>query len=222
MNIRSLKSKILIPIVILTIIGLSTLTTVSYIKSKGALSESINAQIYQIADSNVKLLDRWLMERKVDVSKWSTDDHFTSVFYNENAKKEATDKLENLVKYHDYFEVIAVSDKNGVPIVASNPSFLVSVNIKDREYFRIAMDGNEPPPQVVKSRGSGHPVVIIAMPMYGGGDTKPSGIILALINLTDFSNTFIDPISIGKNGFAYMVDTNGLTIAHKKQKFNFN
>ena len=74
----SLRNRFLIPMVILVAIGMGVSTAVSYYKTRTALVQASQAQISQLAESTVAIVDAWFVDRKLEISNWSTQKLFQS------------------------------------------------------------------------------------------------------------------------------------------------
>jgi methyl-accepting chemotaxis protein len=88
-------------------------------------------------------------------------------------------------------------------------------NVADRDYFKtIVRDGKE---RVVSdalvSRVDGKIVLVFGRP-FSGAKAKIGGMVGAVISL-DYFNTYIASITMGENGYAFIMDKRGFIIAHK-------
>jgi methyl-accepting chemotaxis protein len=71
-----------------------------------------------------------------------------------------------------------------------------------------------------KSADTGAPVVLVTVPISDGG--KVAGILGAVVKVGAFSHQIVKDIKIGKTGYPYIFDKNGLTFAHPKKENVFN
>ena len=88
-------------------------------------------------------------------------------------------------------------------------------NVTDRDYYRtIVQDGKE---RVVSdalvSRADGKIVLVFGRP-FSGSKAKIGGMLGAVISI-DYFNTYIASITMGENGYAFIMDHRGFIIAHK-------
>lgn len=107
-------------------------------------------------------------------------------------------------------ELLAVSDASGKAIVTSS-SATPELNVQDRDYFKQAISGNPATSEVLISRDSNNPVVVIALPLASGG--KTTGVLLATISFQALAKPVTD-VKIGESGYSYMMDKSGLLISH--------
>jgi methyl-accepting chemotaxis protein len=90
-------------------------------------------------------------------------------------------------------------------------------NIFDRDYFKAIMqEGKE---RVVSdalvSKADGKIVIVFARP-FKGANGKTGGLLAAVIAL-EYFNSYIAGITMGDNGYAFIMDRRGFIIAHKNQ-----
>ena len=67
-----------------------------------------------------------------------------------------------------------------------------------------------------KSLETGAPVVLVTVPINDGG--RVAGILGAVVSVGTFSHQIVKDIKIGKTGYPYIFDKNGLTFAHPKKE----
>lgn len=92
-----------------------------------------------------------------------------------------------------------------------------TADLSDREYFKQAMAGKSVLSNVIISRVTNSPVVILATPIKGfAGDVK--AVLLARLDATVLSET-TDNIKYGASGYSYIIDDKGVLIAHSNRQF---
>ena len=87
----------------------------------------------------------------------------------------------------------------------------------DRDYFKKAMAGESVFSNVIISRVTNSPVIVIASPIKGE-DGKPKAVLLARLDATLLSE-ITDEIKYGKSGYSYIIDDKGALIAHSNRQF---
>jgi len=113
----------------------------------------------------------------------------------------------------DRFSSVTVVGKNGIVFASSENGKMRGLNLSGRDYLDKAFNGKPNVGSVVVSRASGRVICTAASPVYASiGKTVTGAVVVAmeLKYLTDI----IDKIRIGKTGFAYIVDKNGLYVTH--------
>ena len=136
----------------------------------------------------------------------------------------ANNDLKEFASQYDDYEDIILFNKQGLAIAASVPALADKVDVSGRSYFNEVIQGKQVVSNVVKSKGTGNPVFVIATPIIY--NEQLIGFIGAAVSLQKFSNQFIDEVTIGKEGYAYMTDNTGLMAAHRDEaqlmKLNLN
>ena len=120
----------------------------------------------------------------------------------EDKKKLIDQKVEN----YDLVEG-AIVDVNGINIFNG-------VDCSDREYFKQAIAGNTYISEPSPSKTTGELSMMIAAPLWKDGmiGSEIVGIVMYIPN-PDFLNNIVADIKISKNSGAYILDSNGITIA---------
>ena len=84
----------------------------------------------------------------------------------------------------------------------------------DREYYKEIMNGQLVGQQVAMGKTSGKPALMLAVPVYGF-DNQRKGILAHAMTLEDLSKSVTD-VSLGKTGYAILLDTKNRVIARGK------
>lgn len=224
----SIKNKILIPTILMAVIGVGALSTISYYKAKDALKTAISGQVEQSAISALKTLETWLADRTLDLKGWSDQQIFvTSLktsFIAKTARKSSNVLLMEIKKDYTYFDSLGLADQTGLIVSASNPDVIGKLNVAEWSSFKEAIEGNVSVSKVIQNKQTGAPVFIIAMPIKE--NDLPVGVLLGTLDINTYSKKFIDPIKVGKHGYAFIYDESGLVISHPVQsnvmKLNLN
>lgn len=90
-----------------------------------------------------------------------------------------------------------------------------TANVSDRPYFETALKGKTCVSDVVISRVSGKPEFVILTPIKGTGGIK--GFIMARRDAFKLSD-ITDQLGYGENGYAYILNDTGVTVAHPKRE----
>ncbi|GIM45002.1 methyl-accepting chemotaxis sensory transducer [Collibacillus ludicampi] len=119
--------------------------------------------------------------------------------------------LEKVVKMNPQFELLYVIGKNGIQTARSSGTYLESI---DREDFKSAIQGNYFVTGSYISKTTGLPTVTFALPIKNeaGGII---GVIGGDLSLADLQ-ALVKNVKAGEEGYAYLTDQNGVTIAHPK------
>lgn len=222
----NLRSKFLIPTLLLAILGINVQGIVSYINSKSSIRESLEGEIIQITDSASERIVSWIERNKLDIRNWSDQQIYKTAvkdsFVGKAARNSSNLQLTKLKDDYKFYEDIHLTNQKGGVIVSSNPESIDKINVSGHQYFQKALAGEVFLSDVVKSKSSGSPVFMISSPVIE--KDKTVGVLVGVVNLNAFTRSSIDSIKIGKSGHAYIYDEKGVVVAHpdKAQLFKLN
>jgi len=112
------------------------------------------------------------------------------------------------------YETIAVAGLDGKVFADGVNGKNKNVDISERDYFKAAKDGKSSIGTVVKSKGSGNIVLSGAVPIYSRSNSV-IGVVCLIANIQSISEK-IASAKLGKTGYAYAVNKDGVVIAHPK------
>jgi methyl-accepting chemotaxis protein len=194
---------------------------ISYTKSKNALSDTLHNSIQEQTKSTANILKSWIQDRKLDLDSWRHEEIYTKAakdtFVGKAARVSANKTFDRLKKAYGYYEDLFLTDLTGEVIASSAEDSIKKINIGDREYFKAAMNGDAFVSDVMKSRNSGNPIFVIAAPVIQKDSVV--GVLAGVVDISIFSSKFIDPIKVGKSGFAYLYGPDGTVYAHPDRSY---
>ncbi len=199
---KSLKLKIIIPVVIVAFLGIALLSIITYQSAYSIIISDVEDLSISKADKLTTYVDGKLDEWRDVISILGSTDFVISNDFN---------KLDEFVKNNDVFKsftAVIMSDTSGA-YKGTNGG---EGNIKERGYFVEAMKGNATISEPVISKSTGEPIIVVASPILDKSG-KVIGLIGATIDLsmiTDIVNTE----KLGETGYAFMVNREGTVIAH--------
>ena len=216
----SLKKKFILPTLSLIVVCMIVSSTISYTQSKSALKEALIDQQTQIVESMVKFLFAWVSDRKLEIAYWKELDLYQNALLEDeagqSARKTAETYMVKLKRNDKYYEDICIADLSGTIIVSSSPETSGKINVKEREYFKRSIEGGTFISDIIESKRTGHPVAAISAPIEVHG--RIMGILFSVIDISSFSGEFIDPITVGKSGYGFLFNQEGLIAAHPDKK----
>lgn len=111
------------------------------------------------------------------------------------------------------YHAFAFADKNGEATVFNIERD--TTNIGSRDYFLAALNGQTVVSDLIVSRVTGELVLIFASPVYQHGE-----VVGVLYGRKDGNmlNEIIGGVNYKKTGYAYMINNQGITVAHKNNK----
>jgi len=207
-----LRSKFLIPTIILLIVGMGTVALVSYTKSKSGIRSQTLGQINHMVDSTVDVMNSWLEDRKRDALIWSEQQVFTGMLDGTSDLSTANAQMKKLMQTYNVYENLGVFKPSGDMVASGILEHIGKINVAQRDYFQAAMKGDMYVSPVMQSKGTGNPVFVIALPVKLNGQI--AGVYTAIVDMTQFSNAFIAPLKIGQSGVSFAFKSDGLYVSH--------
>ena len=229
MKKRSLKFKLILGGILAVIIPLSVVGLFSINKSSDALVTIAKAQASQIA-GNLAAMTDVAMEQEIKLAREMAlgplvVDAATKVLEGgvDNAMMELKTLDGFFVKVFKQigssYDLLFVADTGGITIADSTGGTLRAkkISVADRDYFISAKTGKISIGTPVRSRASGKPVIVVAIPLKtdSGQFAGIFGVVVKLDTLSDK----ITRVKIGQTGYPFMMDKTGLTIAHPNKEF---
>ena len=108
---------------------------------------------------------------------------------------------------------ITLVGKNGIVYASSDNGKFKGLNLAGRDYLDAAFKGTPNIGSVVIDRATGRVICTAACPIYSSARKEITGVVVMAIEIK-FITDIIDEIRVGKSGYAYLVDKNGLYITH--------
>jgi methyl-accepting chemotaxis protein len=217
-----LKNKFLLPTILLVLIGLVTSTYYSVSNSSQALRESSEAQIAEIANATSLQIDSWLKDRLTDMAYWASNPQGEAALNSGNANQADDLKaynalLERAAQTYPAFQRVHLLNEKGIAHGSSHAKYRGKLDLSSRGYFQKGMQGETVISKILISKATGKPVIVLASPVKdAGGGIK--GVLAGVVDLGVFTATVIDRIKVGAMGYAYLVNSQGVVVAHPDKK----
>ncbi len=212
----SLRTRIIVPTLILFILSLTISAVLTYRVSRSSMETAAVDSMNQVAEFTSKSIAAWIGEREQDLLSWSDMTIFRNIAgTGVPTRSEVAEGIEMLLRFSKaapYYETIVLADRKGQAVCSTAPEGARAFNIADRDYFQRAMKGEIVISDVIRSKVSGNPVVAIAVPVIS--DSKPSGVFLGALDLQYFTRQFVEPIKIGVSGYVFVTDRSGMLCSH--------
>lgn len=219
----TLKYKFLLPTLVLLVIGLSLLTATNYRSSRKALEEQIQLRLENTAKTLSDRLTEWItINRKREVVSWAGQEVFQNAledsFLGKAARKKANSLFEEFKGYYTdtegnpIYENIMLIGLDGAVLASSDQANMAEINLSSRDYFQQSLQGETVISDPIASRLTGLPMVMIASPLKK--DDQVQAVIAAAIDLQVFSQANISTVRVGENGYAFLLDRNGIVLSH--------
>lgn len=210
----NLRNRFLLPTILLNVLGIGILAVLCGIMAGDALTGVVHIQLKQVLDLTDNRITVFLKDRSLEVQAWSRNKSFPDTLRDrgQDSRAAASEAIAACQKQTGYFENVALVNLGGDVIAASVTSAVGRVNIKDREYFKQAMQGKVFFSEALVSRTTGNPILNIAAPVSDGNEII--GVLYGSVNMLLFNETFIDSVKVGKEGQTFMFARNGQLLAH--------
>jgi methyl-accepting chemotaxis protein len=110
------------------------------------------------------------------------------------------------------YETVFLTGKDGIIFADGNGGTYHGINVSDRVYVKKALQGIPTVGILLKSKKTGNPLTMAAAPVRSTTG-EVVGVAALAIDL-DFLVEKINAVKIGQTGYAFMVDKEGLLVAH--------
>jgi PAS domain S-box-containing protein len=123
--------------------------------------------------------------------------------------------LKRTAAVYDRVFLAHTTDLTGINVARSDGH--APIDYADREWFRLARDGQPVSRGVHMSRTTGRPAISFAAPIREEGGGRVVGV-AALVSRLDVLGEVIRAVRIGQTGYAFIVDNRGQLLAHPDQQ----
>ncbi|MBN1456938.1 MAG: response regulator [Sedimentisphaerales bacterium] len=217
---KSLKTKFLLYVSLMIVGAMSIDSTVAYVNSKSVINKAITEQLTQLVVSTVDNITFWIDNRKLDFANWTQDNIYQNAiddsYLGRAARGSADLKLKKKKQDFLYYESLNLANTKGEIVSSSSKDIIGKVDISDQPFFKASLAGDIYLTSVIESPETQNNVFAISAPVRT--DDVVVGVLYGVIDVDFFNDLFITPIKIGKTGYAYLIDSNGLTISHPDKK----
>ena len=210
----SLKAKLMATFFILIALPMGVLGYVSYTMASNSLQASVQAQLKEQTSDTSALIENTVKSVKHSIETASLNSQISEVAKNLNKDNldTAFEYIKNVQKNNeDTMEVLIITDAYGKVVIDSQTK-TPDIDLSDRDYMKKTLSsGTETVSEVLTSRFTGNPAIFITYPLKEGD--KIIGTLVGSIKFDSISS-YASKIKIGENGYAYMIDKNGLIVSH--------
>lgn len=214
------RKKLLLTLIPVIFIGIAVILITSY----SIASKNIKSQLEGNLSTNIEKTDSelsaWIHERTRDVAILSDLDLFRDACRGERSE-EANRYLKTIMSNSPVLENIFLASMDGVITHDGLDGASVGLDVRSIPVYTKNIDmaaaGNTYMSDVQVSPVNGRPVVVITAPVKADGTVI--GIFGYPIELNNFSETFIDGVTIGETGYVYITDAHGRMLAHPNHDY---
>ena len=200
---RSLREKLIALIGVLIVIVCASLSTVAYIDSKSVVMESVKESILQLAKQTSEIVNESIQKEIKELEAIAAREEFRS----EEIPIEQT--VKSLAEEAERIGCIRLSviDENGESI--DNLGQISDVT--SWEYYKKSLNGDYFVSDPIVNPDTNSTVIIYGVPIKDNG--KIVGVLSKLVDATALSN-IVNDVKFGENGIAYVINKQGVPIAH--------
>ncbi|MBE6088804.1 MAG: HAMP domain-containing protein [Clostridium beijerinckii] len=210
----SLKIKLMITFFVLISLPMGLLGYISYRMSSTSIQTAVQQQLKEQTYDTSNLISKTIDSTKHSLEVASLNGDIIKAVENSN-----TSNLDTAAEYiravqeknKDFMEVLIITDAYG-KVIVNTQSKENDIDLSDRDYMKqVLSSGKEVVSEVLTSRFTGNPAIFIAYPLKENG--KLIGTLVGSIKFDSISS-YASQIKVGKSGYAYMIDKNGLIVYH--------
>ncbi len=198
---KSIKFRIVFWFSLLIIAITLVIAFVSINKGSNLLEDSARNSVKELADDNAKLVESRLETMMNELTMLALQKEI-KLMNKETQIAILKDELKN-TRFLD----LAVVGKSGVATYTDG----TESDLSERDYIKNALVGKANISDVIISKVTGQPVIMVAVPIKSGNSVL--GALIGRMDGNALSEIATDA-GYGKNGYAYMVNANGQIIAH--------
>jgi methyl-accepting chemotaxis protein len=208
---KSIKFKILISTGLLLVIICSLLGSFSYYRSSTILSNNINETLPQFAEQTASLV-----ESRINVTLATLEEiaNYTAIKDPDVSKEVKLSILSDSVKKHKY-NTMFIADLLGNTYRTDGKTS----NVADRDYFIKASKGVTNFSDPLISKTTGEVSILYATPIKF--NDKIIGVLCISTN-GNMISSIVDDISYGASGKAFIINKDGVKIAHQNKDLVIN
>lgn len=200
---KTIKMKLLLPIEILILAIIISLSVITLKMSSNALENNNGKTMSKIAEEGAAIVSSKVSEQLSILKQIAASDSII------DSSKSVDDKLAGLkdeIERNSYIS-IAIIDLNGNAKYSDSKT----ANLSNRDYFKKALSGKPWVSDPIVSKADKKLVVVYAVPIKENGNIIG---VLAAAKDGNHISSITDDIKFGDTGTAYMISNTGVTIAN--------
>jgi methyl-accepting chemotaxis protein len=200
---------------------------VSVYESSRSISQMGNANMVGIAESLADAIEVGMSERLHMVQTVSFSNSIIASAEKmaregeKNSRKEIALAEKEIIKIkekdREHLSSVNIIGKDAIIFASSDSKVQKGTNLSGRDYFDKALKGTPNVGSVVISRAIGKVVCTVVAPVYGSNGKTVTGVAMISMELR-YLTDIIDKRKIGKTGYVYIVNKNGLYVHHPKKE----
>ncbi|WP_408956475.1 methyl-accepting chemotaxis protein [Natroniella sp. ANB-PHB2] len=214
MNLNlSLKQKLTFYISLLVAVPLLIYGTVTYNREVSNIRTGVMEQDQVLTNELSARIEEAMVSQMRLLEVTAGIDGIVSMNPNDmSSEQEVEEILKGIQRGNSVFEVLYILNQGGTMIAhgLEKEEGLIGEDFSDRDYFQVAITGENFFSDVMISRQTGLPTSTIAVPIEDGGEQV--GVLAATINFAELQEIIINFREEDK--YAYITDSEGRMVAH--------
>ncbi|WP_421903594.1 methyl-accepting chemotaxis protein [Maridesulfovibrio sp.] len=217
MKFKSINSALAVLITVIVSISVISLIVV--------VSSMTNSAVLEIQEQNMEVLnnkivnevDQFLELSKSDLADYASSAELQDAFIDDSARERIMRHLRQKMENNSKLATLAAFDLDGQIVfgIKSNGQSAAGADLRSRKYVQEVLSGKPfAVSEILKSVLDGRYIVVMAVPVRNEQGQLLGGF-LSSVDWQEYSYAMIGDISIGEDGYAYILDKNGRMIAHK-------
>ncbi|MEG1994174.1 MAG: cache domain-containing protein, partial [Oscillospiraceae bacterium] len=207
-------TKLVASIFVIVLVICTVLTSISFAQSSRVLKQSSQLTMTNRAEDNANLISKEIRTYEIAMETLAKREAIVGMDWTVQ-KPIALSEAARLG-----IEQIQISSPDGLTHVKDVPAF----SLADKGNFKLAMQGVTNTTSPLNSEGDKKLIMITATPIYGDQNSIV-GVLGGVVTAQGF-NDIVQQIDVGENGYSFVLDKNGVVIAHKdleivKNKTNY-
>lgn len=196
---KSIKTKGLLFSLSIILIAITTLGFSAYFRFKNILLTEIHNAVERIANESADHLTNYIDQFTAPLLAMSEDENINSMDWPKQ-------KVFLETQINPYYLNVAVVDKAGTAKYLDD----TTLDLSDRDYIQKALVGEMAFSEVIISRKTNAPVIMVAVPIYHANVIE--GALIARLDV-DFLSSYATTRGYGENGRAYIISKEGTFIS---------
>lgn len=207
MKNRGIGTKLTLSIIVLLTLTCAVLGVSSYYNSYNSLEIQIRDNLQSRAGDVSHYIEEFFKRTNTEIHGIAEQ----SVIQNMDFTEQKSYLMKRLAESEDYLD-FGIVDANGTAHYLDD----TTADLADRDYIKAALEGETAMSNIIISRVTNEPVIMIATPI----DTSTGEKALLLARMDGyFLSSVMEDIVVGETGFAYLVNEEGTMQAHPNQEY---
>lgn len=199
---KNLQTKLMIAILTILTAALGIMGGLNFWKARDIITQSISADMMDKAKNSAEDIAGWIESRKMEITMMAA-----SPIVQSNNPEVILPYLSNTAKVNPVYDDLSYANLSG-DFINSQGS---KGNFLDREHFKRGMKGETTVTGPMISKGTGHLVLVIGVPVKV--NETVTGMMYGAVDIASLTKKILS-IKTGQTGYAYVVQKDGLTIIH--------